>query len=80
MLALVLPATIGLAACSHVMAMMGHGARRPAVTEFGLGPRNSTEGRFVGTLETDADLKPRRMQTVRVVIRDGNGQAIDGDL
>jgi hypothetical protein len=80
MLALVLPATIGLAACSHVMAMMGHGARRPAVTEFGLGPRNSTQGRLVGALETDADLKPRRMQTVRVVIRDGNGQAIDGDL
>jgi hypothetical protein len=78
MLALVLIAAAGLTACSHVMGMMGHGAKRPAASEFGLGPRTSVQGRLVGTLETEADLKPRRMQTVRVVIRDGNGRPIDG--
>ena len=78
MLALAMTATIGLAACSHVMAMAGHGARRPAASEFGLGPRTSAEGRFTGTLQTDAELRPRRMQTVRVVVRDNAGNAVDG--
>ena len=78
MFALLLTATIGLTGCSHVIGMMGHGATRPAASEFGLGPRASAQGRFVGTLETDGELKPRKMQTVRVVINDGTGQAVDG--
>jgi hypothetical protein len=28
-----------LTGCSHAMMMFGTGARRPAITEFGLGPR-----------------------------------------
>ena len=78
MFAVLLAATFGLTACSHVMGMMGTGAKPPAASEFGLGPRTSAQGRFIGMLETDGDLRPRRMQTVRVVIRDGNGGAIDG--
>ena len=77
MLALVVNASAGLAACGAVMMMTGHGAKRPAASEFGLGPRTSAQGRFVGTLETDSPLKPRRMQTVRVVLRDGDGAAVD---
>ena len=78
MLALVMTAAVGLSACSHVMAMMGHGAQRPAASEFGFGPRTSAAGRFTGTLETDAELRPRRLQTVRVILRDSNGQSVEG--
>ena len=76
--ALVMTAAVGLSACSHVMAMMGHGAQRPAASEFGFGPRTSAAGRFTGTLETDAELRPRRLQTVRVILRDSNGQSVEG--
>jgi hypothetical protein len=78
MLTLVLTAAIGLSACGHMMAMMGHGAKRPAASEFGLGPRASALGRFVGTLEADGALRVRQMQTVRVVVRDGSGNSVDG--
>ena len=77
-LALVITATVGLGACGHMLMMAGKGARRPAASEFGLGPRTSAQGGFVGTLETDGQLRVRRMQTVRVVVRDGSGNAVDG--
>jgi hypothetical protein len=78
MLALVMVAAVGLSACGHLMAMAGKGARRPAESEFGFGPRTSASGRFVGTLESDTELKVRRLQTVRVILRDSNGASIDG--
>ena len=78
MLALVVNATAGLAACATLMTMTGHGAKRPAASEFGLGPRTSAQGSFIATLETDGELRVRRMQTVRVVVRDGSGHAVDG--
>jgi hypothetical protein len=78
MLALVVYASASLAACGAVMMMTGHGAKRPAASEFGFGPRTSAQGGFVGTLEIDSPLKPRRMQTVRVVLRDGNGRTVEG--
>ncbi len=77
MFALVMTAAVGLSACSHVMAMMGHGAQRPAASDFGFGPRTSAAGRFTGTLEADAQLRPRRLQTVRVILRDSNGQSVE---
>ena len=33
------------------MMMRGTGARRPAASEFGLGPRSSAAGHYVATLE-----------------------------
>ena len=69
---------ISRTACSHAMMMIhGTGAKRPAASEFGLGPRASAGGRYVATLEPARPLRPRQMQTVRVVVRDGDGRAID---
>ena len=73
-----LAAVPALQGCSHAMMMMrGTGARRPAVSEFGLGPRTSAAGHYVATLEPAQPLRPRQMQTVRVVVRDADGRAID---
>ena len=69
---------ISMTACSHAMMMMhGTGAKRPAASEFGLGPRASARGRYVATLEPARPLRPRQMQTVRVTVRDAEGRAID---
>ncbi len=67
-----------LTACSHAMRMIhGTGARRPAASEFGLGPRASAAGWYVATLEPAAPLRPRKMLTMRLVVRDAAGRAID---
>ncbi len=63
-------AAVSLTACS--------GARRPAAAEFGLGPRSSVHGQYFATLEPESPLRPRRMQTVRVTVVDGQGRAVDG--
>ena len=69
---------ISLTACSHARLMLhGTGVKRPAASEFGLGPRASAAGRYVATLEPSNPLRPRKMQTVRVIVRDANGRAID---
>lgn len=69
---------ISMTACSHAMMMIhGTGARRPAASEFGLGPRVSAAGHYVASLEPAKPLRPRQMQTVRVVVRDADGRAID---
>jgi hypothetical protein len=70
---------ISMTACSHVTMMVhGTGAKRPAASRFGLGPRSSAEGRYTATLEPDKPLHPRQMHTVRVIVRDAEGRAIDG--
>ena len=77
MLAIVAAAP-ALTGCSHAMMMLhGTGARRPAASEFSLGPRASAEGRYVATLEPSQPLRPRRMQTLRLVVRDAEGRGID---
>lgn len=69
---------ISMTACSHVMMMVhGAGAKRPAASEFGLGPRASAGGRFVATLEPAKPLRPRQMQALRVTVRYADGRAID---
>jgi hypothetical protein len=65
---------ISLAASMHAM---NKGAKRPAASEFGLGPRSSAHGLYVVTLVPERELKPRKMQTVRVTVVDANGQPID---
>jgi len=73
-----LAVALSLAACSHAMMMLhGTGAKRPAASEFGLGPRSSAQGRYVATLDPARPLRPRQMQTVRITIRDVDGRAID---
>jgi hypothetical protein len=73
-----LTVAISMTACSHVTMMVhGTGAKRPAASEFGLGPRSSAEGRYVATLEPATPLRPRQMQTVRVTLRGADGRAID---
>jgi YtkA-like len=68
-----------LTACSHAMMMMhGGGAKPPAITEFGLGPRVSANGLYKATLEPSRELRPRQMQTVRVAIVDEAGRAVEG--
>ncbi len=76
--AVIMASAIGLSACGHVMMMAGKSARRPAATEFGLGPRPSAQGRYLATLEPSALLRPRKMQTVRIVITDAGGRPVDG--
>ena len=69
---------ISMTACSHAMMMIhGTGAKRPAASDFGLGPRSSAQGRYGATLEPAKALRPRQMQTVRVTVRDAEGRAID---
>ena len=64
---------------SHAMTMVsGTGATRPAPSEFGMGPRASAERRYIATLESAQPLRPRQMLTLRVVVRDADGRAIDG--
>src|SRR5690348_8188633 len=73
-----LAVAIGMTACSHAIMMIhGTGAKRPATSEFGLGPRASAGGRYVATLEPAKPLRPRQMQTVRVTVHDAEGLAID---
>jgi hypothetical protein len=77
----VVAALISLAAltgCSQVMTMVHGGKTRPAQTEFGLGPRTSSAGRYTATLEPEASLRPRKLMTMQVAVKDGNGQAVDG--
>jgi hypothetical protein len=73
-----LAVAISMTACSHALTMIhGTGAKRPAASEFGRGPRSSAESRYVATLEPAKPLRPRQMQTVRVTVRDAEGRAID---
>ena len=74
----IMAVAISMTACSHAMMMIhGTGAKRPAASEFGLGPRPSSAGGYVATLEPAKPLRPRQMQTVRVTVRDAEGRAID---
>jgi hypothetical protein len=76
--ALVLAVIVGisLTGCAHAMGMM-RGVRRPAITEFGLGPRTSANGVYVATLQPERALKPRQMMTVGVTIADAAGRPIE---
>lgn len=72
-------AVAGLSAPSDAMGRSrAAGVVRPAASEFGLGPRISGAGLYVVTLEPTEPLRPRRMQTVRLTIRDDEGRAVVG--
>lgn len=69
--------TVGVAACGHIMMMVG-GTERPLADEFGMGPRTSAQGLYNATLLPAETLQPRTMQTLQVVIKGSDGTAIDG--
>lgn len=78
-LAAIVIAVVAVTACGHAMMMIhGTGAKRPAASEFGPGPRSSAKNLYVATLETAGQLRVRQMQTVRVAIVDGEGRAVEG--
>jgi hypothetical protein len=66
-----------LSACS-VMAMVHGGAKPPAPSEFGLGPRTSANALYTATLQPEESLRPRKLQTIQVALQDASGQAVDG--
>ncbi|HEX7705239.1 MAG TPA: FixH family protein [Thermoanaerobaculia bacterium] len=68
----------GLTACSSVMTMIHGGAQKPASSEFGLGPRNSSAGLYTAVLQPTESLRPRKLQTVQVTLTDAKGQSVDG--
>jgi hypothetical protein len=77
--ALVVAATVATTGCGHAMMLMyGKNVARPAVSEFGTGPRVSASRQFTATLQPDQPLRPRRMQTVRIAITDAAGVPVDG--
>jgi hypothetical protein len=57
---------------------MLHGVRRPAASEFGLGPRQSAAGRYTATLKPAESLRPRKLQKIEVTVSDADGKAVDG--
>lgn len=71
---------VALAACAHVgmHMLMGSHAEKPAASEFGFGPRQSAAGLYSATLDPVQPIRVRRMQTMRLLVTDGGGQAIDG--
>jgi hypothetical protein len=64
--------------CAHAMMMIGAGAKRPAASEFGLGPRTSARGLYIATLEPSRELRPRQMQMIRIAIAAADGTAVEG--
>jgi hypothetical protein len=58
----------GLTACAHV----------PAASEFGLGPRTSAAGLYTAALQPADALRPRKLQTIQVALKDAKGRVVDG--
>lgn len=72
------PAVAGSNPFSHAIKIIrGTGAKKPAASEFGLGPRTSASGQYVATLTPERPLRPRQMQSIRVAVVDGNGNPIE---
>jgi hypothetical protein len=67
----------GASACSHLAAMAGGDVKRPAATEFGLGPRTSANQKYTATLQPRQPLRLRRLQTVPVLITDAGGRPVE---
>ena len=70
--------TLGVSACSHLLAIGRADVQRPTATEFGFGPRPSAKQVYTATLQPRQPLRLRQLQTVPVLIADANGQPIEG--
>lgn len=61
------------------LGMMHHEeVSRPSPADFGIGPRRSVAGEFTATLRAEQPLRPRQLQTVRLVIADAAGRPVEG--
>lgn len=65
-----------LGACGHLMTMLHGNVKPPAESEFGLGPRVSSGGLYLATLEPAEPLRTRRLQTAKLVVRMAEGTAV----
>jgi hypothetical protein len=54
-----------------------HSVEPPARSEFGAGPRTSVGGHYAATLRLPEPLRPRKMQTISVVIEDSAGRPVE---
>lgn len=66
---------IGLTGCGLIM-ILGTGLEPPAQSEFGLGPRSSVEGLFTARLVADQPMRPRKMQSLQLLLEDSSGRAV----
>ena len=71
-------ALVCVTGCGHMRMLFGTGAKRPAITEFGLGPRSSANKLYVATLEPTKALKPRQMQSWLITVVDSDGRPVEG--
>jgi len=77
--ALAVVTLVSVGACAHMVHMfMPGGAERPAASEFGFGPRASAAGSYRATLDPVQPIKVRRLQTMRLIVKDAAGQPVDG--
>jgi hypothetical protein len=56
--------------------LAGGGARKPAKTDFGPGPKMSQQGLYLATLHGAETLKPRKLQQLKFSVIDAKGQAV----
>jgi hypothetical protein len=66
----------GASGCGHLLGMFND-VKRPAETEFGLGPRMSANQKYTATLQPREPLRLRRLQTVPVLITDAGGRPVE---
>jgi hypothetical protein len=66
-----------LTGCSHVAMMFHEGPERPAQSEFGFGPRTSSGGTYVATVDPAQPLRVRRLQTVKLTVRTMSGTPVE---
>jgi hypothetical protein len=74
-------AVLGVAAflaVAHARPAGMHKVQPPAQSEFGLGPRVSAAGHYTATLQPAEPLRQRALQSVRVLVTDAQGHAVDG--
>lgn len=73
-----LTSIIAISAYGAMMMAHGRGAKRPAASELGPGPRVSPQGLYVATLQVPETLKARKMYVLQVSVTDAAGQPVDG--
>ena len=56
--------------------LAGGGAKKPAKTDFGPGPKLSAQGLYMVTLHGAEALKPRKLQQLQFSVIDAKGQAL----
>ena len=72
-------AILGLGAMgmtAHQMIPHTH-VHRPSDTEFGFGPRQSANGLYTATIETDRALAIGPMLSIRIAVQDAQRQSVD---